>query len=1209
MQEMSIKPVLPVHVILGANEYTKIKMAGYQRAGKIGEPVAEQTRFGWTIMTTGAEANLESMFLTQTAVADYEQLCRLDVLGLQDTPPGDQKMVHAEFVEQLRRSPEGWYETGIPWKGDHPPLPNNKTGSLKRLESLVAKLKRTGNLEAYDAIIREQLESGVIEPADEPAKGKEFYIPHKPVIRENAESTKLRIVYDASAKANATAPSLNECLNIGPPLQNQLWKVLVRARFRAVAIIGDMKKAFLQVRIREEDRDALRFHWINPEKPDEIKTYRFTRALFGLGPSPFLLGGVIQQHLNTYRDSAPKCVEEIEHGLYVDDLLLGGDTIEEARVMKTAAIEIFEKAHFQLHKWNSNASELEDDTQATNTNQVSESVQQQEVIELAQEEQVSESSLTYAKQQLGVKSGDSRLLGLEWAKHKDTLAIKFPQEPTPVTKRGILQKIAKVYDPLGLASPLNLQGKLLYRDACNVRGAWDAELPDELCARWRKWEKGLPVQVEVPRALVRVGEPIKDIALHAFGDASGCGVAAAVYAVVQQGATVNQGLVVARARLAKQGLTIPRLELVSGHMAVNLLSNVRDALDRLPVGSLYAWLDSTVALHWIAGNGEYKQFVSNRVSKIKEHKEVSWRHVPTQDNPADLGSRGGLVSDDNQLWWKGPDWLSDPSAWPPEIITTPTAETESERKALKQVLATAKEEPSELNQLLHRTTLWRTLRICAWVYRFMRNSRCHGQKDKVRGPLTTEEIEYQRTLWTKRVQRQHAELQKFKEERLKLNLHPNDDGVLVCHGRIQGEYPIYVPYESVLAEKLIQDAHKSTLHGGVGLTMTKVRERYWIPHLRRLVKRTIKACAGCKRFQAVAFKNPPAGPLPKDRTEGNTPFEVIGVDYAGPLEYKATKKKTGKAYVLLYTCSLTRAIHLELLPTLETQDFIKSFKAFVARRGRPKKVYSDNGGTFVGAERWLRKVMDDEKFNDILARNNIVWQFNLSRAPWWGGQFERLVGLMKQALQKSIGRGLLTWKELEELLLDVEVALNGRPLSYVEDDHQLPILTPNVMLYTQSNLIPELDLHRVEDADLRKRAKYLQRCKQVLWNRWTSEYVRALREQHNLKHGSNTTTLAEGDVVIIRGDEKDRNKWKLGIVKELIKGRDGILRAAKLRSGRGFLERAVQQLYPLKLRCDAGNDQRQPPQPIHQVGIVRPRRAAAETARQRIHADADNDEL
>ena len=112
-------------------------------------------------MSSGAEVDIENLFLTQTSVADYEELCRLDVLGLEDTPIGDQRVVHQEFLEQLKRSPEGWYETALPWKGNHPPLPDNKLGSLKRLATLLHRLKRNGKLEEYDAIIREQLEEGL----------------------------------------------------------------------------------------------------------------------------------------------------------------------------------------------------------------------------------------------------------------------------------------------------------------------------------------------------------------------------------------------------------------------------------------------------------------------------------------------------------------------------------------------------------------------------------------------------------------------------------------------------------------------------------------------------------------------------------------------------------------------------------------------------------------------------------------------------------------------------------------------------------------------------------------------------------------------------------------------------------------------------------------------------------------------------------------
>lgn len=151
-----------------------------------------------------------------------------------------------------------------------------------------------------------------------------------------------------------------------------------------------------------------------------------------------------------------------------------------------------------------------------------------------------------------------------------------------------------------------------------------------------------------------------------------------MYAVVKQPTSVNKGLVTAKARLAKQGLTIPRRELVSGHMAVNLLSNVQDALQGFPVSSLHCWLDSSVALHWIRGNGDFKQFVANRVRKIREHGDITWRYIATKDNPANVASRSEPVTEEKQLWWRGPAWLSDPRAWPPDLVTVPTAESKAE---------------------------------------------------------------------------------------------------------------------------------------------------------------------------------------------------------------------------------------------------------------------------------------------------------------------------------------------------------------------------------------------------------------------------------------------------------------------------------------------------------------------------------------------------
>ena len=147
------------------------------------------------------------MLLTQVHRDDYKQLCRLDVLGLHDNATGDQQNVYSKFKEQLSRSEEGWYETGLPWKGNHPSLPSNKTGSLRCLDSLVRKLEKQNIIERYDKVIKDQLDDGIVEKVDKEAQNRVSYLPHKVVIRKSAEITKLRIVYDAIARENESSPS------------------------------------------------------------------------------------------------------------------------------------------------------------------------------------------------------------------------------------------------------------------------------------------------------------------------------------------------------------------------------------------------------------------------------------------------------------------------------------------------------------------------------------------------------------------------------------------------------------------------------------------------------------------------------------------------------------------------------------------------------------------------------------------------------------------------------------------------------------------------------------------------------------------------------------------------------------------------------------------------------------------------------------------
>lgn len=142
MQDTDTKPFLPVHLTLGVAEYSKSKTSEPQRTGSVGDPVVEYTRFGWPITFPDVETNLDKMFLAQNAQSDYDELCRIDVLWLQDSPVGDEKVVHEKFLEQLRRDPnDSWYETGLPLKRGHLSLlPSNEANSLKRLGKLAQRL-------------------------------------------------------------------------------------------------------------------------------------------------------------------------------------------------------------------------------------------------------------------------------------------------------------------------------------------------------------------------------------------------------------------------------------------------------------------------------------------------------------------------------------------------------------------------------------------------------------------------------------------------------------------------------------------------------------------------------------------------------------------------------------------------------------------------------------------------------------------------------------------------------------------------------------------------------------------------------------------------------------------------------------------------------------------------------------------------------------
>lgn len=310
------------------------------------------------------------------------------------------------------------------------------------------------------------------------------------------------------------------------------------------------------------------------------------------------------------------------------------------------------------------------------------------------------------------------------------------------------------------------------------------------------------------------------------------------------------------------------------------------------------------------------------------------------------------------------------------------------------------------------------------------------------------------------------------------------------------------------------------------------------------------------------------------------------------------------------------------------QSFIRSFKRFTARRGTPSKLVSDNGKTFIAAAKTLRLISENETVRRLLSGFKIEWQFNIERAAWWGGGlFERLIRSMKRCLRKVIGKANLTYDELSTAIIETESVLNSRPISHLStEDHDEP-LTPNHLITgrrlmsLQDGLCYQgiRDDIQVTSILLNKRMKYLNKTIDDFWKRWRSEYLLGLREHHHVGRAtSKENEVSVGDVVIIHNDSKKRGFWDLGIIEEILPGKDGYVRGAVVRvcsSGRRIthLRRSIRHLYPLEISCNTPLDSNElEPPAVEEVTVEgndhsRPRRAAATIARDRIVAQRLND--
>ena len=496
-------------------------------------------------------------------------------------------------------------------------------------------------LKKYDDILQGQVNKGIIEKVTKNMKeGKrKHYLPHHPVITPTKSTTKLRIVYDASAKARKGDRSLNECLYRGPVLLPDLCGMLLRFRIQPIAIFADIEKAFLQIGIQESDRDVTRFLWFkdlaNLEATERnLDTYQFCRVPFGIVCSSFLLGGTIKFHL---KEVGTPVALTISDNIYVDNVSLGANSVKEAHKIYLESKDIFKKASMNLREWISNSSQF---------------------LNLLPKMEVARGDIV-------------RIFGVTWNRVEDHLQINsvdscnFDVLPT---KREIFKIIAKIFDPLGLVTPVTFYGKVFLQELWKEGLSWDEPFSKILSDKWNEIVQRLkPLsELRIPRFIGSVDTNSK-VKLLVFCDASMKSYATAVYLHIERQNCVEVNLVFSKMRLVSSGtskkksrkeITLPRLELLAVTIGVRAANFVAKEL-KVTLMKQILWTDSTCVLHWLKSNKPLPLFVENRVKEIQKETDITFCYVPSDQNPADLPTRGSSVSEisEAQLWWHGPTWL------------------------------------------------------------------------------------------------------------------------------------------------------------------------------------------------------------------------------------------------------------------------------------------------------------------------------------------------------------------------------------------------------------------------------------------------------------------------------------------------------------------------------------------------------------------------
>lgn len=1173
----------PVDMILGIRVAENIR-TGQRLTYTDSELVAVETSLGWVIHSNDGHGGSNTPSIPQHTVCAVnlppDPLDSLVQFWKDEEPPtldaptltfGEEAAM--DHFQAHATTTDGRYQVALPRKQPTLVLGDSRRQAVKRLASNHQQLTKKGTAEKFQAAVQDYLDKGHAEevPAEE-IHNPAYYLPMHGVSKESSTTTKLRVVFDASARSS-NGSSLNDLLWAGPNTYPLLPDIIMQFRAHRIGMSADISQMFREILLAPEDRDYHRF--VTYDDSGSIHDIRMLRLTFGVTSSPFLATQTLLKIADDQEEAHPEAAFTIRHHFYVDDCITGCDTLEEATSLRESLNTALQAGQMTLRKWRTNSQEL--------LHTIPEHLRESETDTL----------LVCSPRE------HHKALGIHWDVSQDTLYIATPvlADNVSATKRQVSSDIARTFDVLGLFTPTTLVMKVLLQDIWRLRINWDDALPPDIANTWQCWRSQLHLLATLPinRAYMDVTKTILSQQLHGFADASLKAYAAALYLRIQYtDNTTSTALLYAKSKVAPvKGSTVPRLELRAAALLANLLTSIGKVLD-IPIERVYAWSDSTTVLHWIrATASKFKPFVANRILAISQLLEPShWFYVPTQDNPADVASRGCqadlLIND--MLWWQAPPWLLlDTSEWPSLCSQQLPAPQDLElRSRAVQILAVSAPDPTMIF-LAQFSSYEKMLRVVATLNRLANNKvavkqHLPPQLDTI---PTLQELEAaERHLW----RRQQAKF--WPQELIDLQrtghvakssplyrLSPIfQDGLIKVGGRLAHSQLAYkCQHPPILSAKdwsttlLLRAVHVLSLHSGPSTMLGLLNARAHVVGAKRAIRSLSRKCVCCQRTYAKTT-NQRMADLPACRVTPSPPFHNVGVDYAGPLPVRILRTRkftTTPGYVALFICMATKAIHLELVTDLSADAFLLTFKRFIARRGLPRHVWSDNGGNFVGCRNKLIELYRNlQSQSSDLARfcasRHIDWHFSPGKAPHFGGLWEAGVKSAKRHLQKIVGSHTLTMEELLTTLSEIEAVLNSRPLcaqtSQPEDG--VAVLTPGHFLTGRPLLaLPEQEVEYRDSPTHLTRWKLSSMITQQFWRRWSAEYLSTLQTRG--KWTSPQPNFAKDDVVLVKDTDRFQRTWPLARVLDTHPGKDGLVRAVTLQTPTGVITRPIHGLVRL----------------------------------------------